>query len=85
MGLAPKRASKQHIVSPGVVIDEANKQFGMLYHGMAQDGVQHSRMATSNDGIAFSALDSVLPSTYLRSLRKPASYAIELILTGHNG
>lgn len=67
-----------------MVIDEANKQFVIFYHGMAQDGVQRSRMATSNDGIAFSALDSVLPSTYLRGLRKPARYAIDLILSGNS-
>jgi hypothetical protein len=31
----------------------------MYYHGMAQDGVQRSRMVTSKDGIHFNALDSV--------------------------
>jgi hypothetical protein len=82
MGLAPQQASKQHVASPDVVIDEANKQFVIFYHGMAQDGVQRSRMATSNDGIAFSALDSFLPSTYLRRL---ARHAIDRILADNSG
>ena len=39
----------------------------MYHHGMAQDGVQRSRMALSNNGLNFRAQDPVLPSVYLRS------------------
>ena len=45
-GITAQQSSKQHIASPDVVNHEANKQFFMYYQGMAQDGIQRSRMAT---------------------------------------
>jgi hypothetical protein len=56
-----------HIASPDVHVDEANRRFIMYYHGLAGPGRQHSRVATSSDGIHFVAQPQNLGRTYLRA------------------
>ena len=56
-----------HIASPDVHVDEANRRFIMYYHGLAGPGRQHSRVATSTDGIHFVAQPQNLGRTYLRA------------------
>ena len=57
-----------HIASPDVHIDEENQRIVMYYHGL--DGVAHqvTRVATSADGVTFTAHEEVLGKTYWRAL-----------------
>jgi hypothetical protein len=59
-------ATTPHIASPDVHIDEANRRIVMYFHGL--DGVsrQVSRVATSTNGIDFSARPERLGRTYMR-------------------
>ncbi len=56
-----------HIASPDVHIDNVNRRFIMYYHGLADVGRQHSRVATSSDGIHFEAQPQNLGRTYMRA------------------
>lgn len=56
-----------HIASPDIHIDETNQQFIMYFHGLADVGRQFSRVATSTDGINFSAQEQNLGRTYMRA------------------
>ncbi len=55
-----------HIASPDVHIDEDNKLFIMYYHGLDGPGAQLTRVATSPDGINFTAQQQNLGRTYMR-------------------
>ena len=57
-----------HIASPDVHVDAGRQQVVMLYHGLSADGRQTTRIATSNDGVAFSAEGCIedLAPPYLR-------------------
>ena len=55
-----------HIASPDVHIDEESKRFIMYYHGLDGPGTQLSRVATSPDGINFTAQPQDLGRTYMR-------------------
>jgi len=55
-----------HIASPDIHIDEANEQFIMYYHGLAGPGRQVTRVATSTNGIDFTAQAQELGRTYMR-------------------
>ena len=59
-------ATTPHIASPDVHVDQANRRIVMYFHGL--DGVsrQVSRVATSGDGITFSARSERLGRTYMR-------------------
>jgi hypothetical protein len=59
-------ATTPHIASPDVHVDEANRRIVMYFHGL--DGVsrQVSRVATSTNGIDFSARPERLGRTYMR-------------------
>jgi len=59
-------ATTPHIASPDVHVDDANRRIVMYFHGL--DGVsrQVSRVATSGDGITFSARPERLGRTYMR-------------------
>ncbi|MSR11894.1 MAG: hypothetical protein EXR84_08860 [Gammaproteobacteria bacterium] len=56
-----------HIASPDVHVDNANQRIVMYYHGLAGLGSQHSRVATSTDGIHFDAQPQNLGRTYMRA------------------
>lgn len=58
-----------HIASPDVHIDNVNRRFIMYYHGLAGAGRQHSRVATSSDGINFEAQPQDLGRTYMRAFQ----------------
>lgn len=60
-------ASLPHIASPDVHLDEAGQRIVMYYHGLAEFGVQRTRVAVSKDGVNFEALDGpVLGPAYVR-------------------
>ncbi len=56
-----------HIASPDVHVDHDNKRIVMYYHGLEGVGHQVTRVATSADGINFSARPDVLGRTYFRA------------------
>ena len=56
-----------HIASPDVHVDEENRKIIMYFHGLQGVGIQLSRVATSSDGIHFTALPEVLGRTYMRA------------------
>jgi hypothetical protein len=63
---AVTEATTPHIASPDVHVDHENRRIVMYFHGL--DGVsrQVSRVATSSDGISFSARPERLGRTYMR-------------------
>ena len=56
-----------HIASPDVHVDDARRKIIMYYHGLSGFGVQESRVALSEDGIRFEALEETLGRTYMRA------------------
>lgn len=56
-----------HIASPDVQVDESRQQIVMYFHGLAGLGRQFSRVATSRDGINFTALEPNLGRSYMRA------------------
>ena len=68
-----------HIASPDIHVDEANQQFIMYYHGLADVGQQFSRVATSKDGIHFTAQPQNLGRTYMRAFQhKDMTYIMSM-------
>ena len=61
-----KELTEPHIASPDVHVDEANHQIIMYFHGLEGPGFQHSRVATSADGIHFRAQEENIGRTYMR-------------------
>jgi hypothetical protein len=58
--------NRPHLASPDVIIDEANREIRMYYHGLLQDLAQMTRLALSRDGLHFQARPELLTSPYLR-------------------
>lgn len=58
-----------HIASPDVHVDQQNQQIIMYFHGLAGVGEQHSRVATSGDGIEFVVQPQNLGRTYMRAFK----------------
>jgi hypothetical protein len=58
---------KAHIASPEVVVDEENRRLVMYFHGLMESGAQASRVALSDDGLAFRALEPTISTNYLRA------------------
>ena len=61
-----KELTEPHIASPDVHVDDENQQIIMYYHGLEGPGFQHSRVATSSDGINFTAREENIGRTYMR-------------------
>ena len=59
--------TEPHIASPDVHADHENRRIIMYYHGLEGPGFQHSRVATSTDGINFTAREQNLGRTYMRA------------------
>jgi hypothetical protein len=59
--------SLPHIASPDVTVDEGTQTFRMYYHGILRDRHQVTRVATSEDGIHFTAHEPILGSPYWRA------------------
>ncbi len=55
-----------HIASPDVHVDEERRQVVMYFHGLEDVGTQVTRVALSQDGVAFRALPEVLGRSYMR-------------------
>ena len=58
-----------HIASPDVHVDHATRTIVMYFHGLEGLGQQVSRVATSDDGIAFRARPQTFAKSYLRVFR----------------
>ncbi len=60
-------ATTPHIASPDVHVDDVHQRIIMYFHGL--DGVSHqvSRVATSRDGLHFTARPEALGRTYMRA------------------
>ena len=56
-----------HIASPDVHVDDETQTIIMYYHGLEAPAFQHSRVATSEDGIDFFAREENLGRTYMRA------------------
>ena len=55
-----------HIASPDVHVDRRGRRIVMYFHGLDDVGTQVTRVATSRDGIDFSAQPEVLGPSYMR-------------------
>ncbi|PZQ57246.1 MAG: hypothetical protein DI570_20210 [Phenylobacterium zucineum] len=60
-------ATRPHLASPDVHVDEANRRIVMYYHGLTGFIVQLSKVATSPDGLTFTPRDGTLGPPYLRA------------------
>ena len=60
-------ATTPHIASPDVHVDDENRRIIMYFHGLEDVGHQVSRVATSDDGIHFTARPEVLGRSYMRA------------------
>lgn len=56
-----------HIASPDIHIDHERRIFRMYYHGLLWNGDQRTRLAVSNDGLAFAPLEPLLGPPYFRA------------------
>lgn len=58
-----------HIASPDVHVDPAGRRIVMYFHGLDAVGTQVTRVATSRDGIGFTARPEVLGRSYMRAFK----------------
>jgi hypothetical protein len=56
-----------HIASPDVHVDPLGRQIVMYFHGLDDVGTQVTRVATSRNGIDFTAQSEVLGRSYMRA------------------
>lgn len=61
-----KELTEPHIASPDVHVDNQNQRIVMYYHGLEDAAFQHSRVAISNNGIDFDALEENIGRSYFR-------------------
>ncbi len=60
-------AVRDHIASPDVLVDEANRRIVMYFHGPSSRKTgQYSFMATSADGVDFEPVDAILGPPYAK-------------------
>ena len=68
-----------HIASPDVHVDTAGRRIVMYFHGLEAVGTQVTRVATSHNGIDFSAQPQVLGRSYMRAFRHDGmTYAMSM-------
>jgi hypothetical protein len=68
-----------HIASPDVHVDAARRRIVMYFHGLDGVGHQVSRVALSEDGIAFTARPEVIGKSYMRIFRHDGmTYALTM-------
>ena len=71
--------TQPHIASPDVHVNEDSQQIIMYYHGLEGPGFQHSRVATSNDGINLTAGSENIGRTYMRAFKyEQRTYALAM-------
>ena len=58
-----------HIASPDVHVDPLERQIVMYFHGLEDVGTQVTRVATSRNGIDFTAQPQVLGRSYMRAFK----------------
>ena len=58
-----------HIASPDVHVDPLEPQIVMYFHGLEDVGTQVTRVATSRNGIDFTAQPQVLGRSYMRAFK----------------
>jgi hypothetical protein len=58
-----------HIASPDIHVLEDRREIRMYYHGRLEDGGQASRVASSVDGLRFSAGAEILGAPYFRAFQ----------------
>ncbi len=74
-----KELTAPHIASPDVHVDHQNRRIVMYFHGLESFGRQATRVALSQDGIAFRARPEILGRTYLRAfLHAGATFGIAM-------
>ena len=73
-GIAASQSLKAHIASPEVVIDQANQQIVMFFHGQRDSLSQVSGVATSTNGLDFRTGEKKLGGVYLRSFAHQDQY-----------
>ena len=74
-----KELTEPHIASPDVHVDEENQRIIMYFHGLEAAARQHSRVATSKDGIDFETLPGDIGRTYYRAFAwDDMTYAIAM-------
>ena len=56
-----------HIASPDVHVDDKNRRIVMYFHGLEGLARQATRVATSSDGVSFTAQPQILGHTYFRA------------------
>ena len=65
--LSNARGCRDHIASPDVHVDHANKKINMFFHGVeTANNMQSTFLASSSDGIHFAAGSTPLAGFYLR-------------------
>lgn len=68
-----------HIASPDVHVDNENQKIIMYYHGLEGPAFQHSRVATSDDGIDFLAREENIGRSYFRTFKHDGmTYALAM-------
>ena len=68
-----------HIASPDVHVDETNQRIIMYFHGLEDLAHQVTRVATSFDGVSFTARPEVLGRTYWRAFNwRDQTYALAM-------
>jgi hypothetical protein len=66
-----------HIASPDVHVDAPERRIVMYFHGLDAVGTQVTRVATSRNGIDFSASPEILGRSYMRAFQHDGmTYAI---------
>jgi hypothetical protein len=72
-------ATVPHIASPDVHVDPAGRRIVMYFHGLEGLGRQVTRVATSPDGLAFTARPEVLGRPYFRAFpHRGMTYALTM-------
>jgi hypothetical protein len=69
-------ATLPHIASPDAHAREDLREIVLYYHGLEGFRTQRSRVATSKDGIHFTARPELVGSTYLRAFRHDGQWYI---------
>jgi hypothetical protein len=74
----------EHIASPDVHVDHANRQIRMYYHGalLPEPPHQFTRVALSEDGLHFAAREEILGTSYWRGFTWRGRY-YGLSMPGH--
>ena len=74
-----KELTEPHIASPDVHVDEENERIVMYFHGLEEAARQHSRVATSRNGIDFETLPGDIGRSYYRAFEwQGMTYALAM-------